>query len=77
MGVFNYYFLISLVLTFGVSHQDLVVVENVATRVYVIPEIKFHPVYIKKSKYHVVKEKRNKHWLEFGLKKDNHSNSDC
>ena len=33
-------FLISLVLTFGVNHQDLVVVENFAARVYANPNIK-------------------------------------
>ena len=32
--------LISLVLTCGVNHQGLVVGDNVAARVYVVPEIK-------------------------------------
>ena len=44
---------------FGVNHQDLVVGENDAARVYVIPEIKIHPIYISPSinniKYYVVK----------------------
>ena len=47
-GVFNCYFLISLVLTFAVNHQDLVVGENVVARVYLIPEIKIRLIYIKK-----------------------------
>jgi len=42
-GVFNCYFLISLMLTISVSHQDLVVGENVEARVYAIPEIKNPP----------------------------------
>ena len=50
--------LISLVLTLGVNHQDLVVGENVAARVYANPEIKIHPIYVKKYKYHVVKKKK-------------------
>ena len=33
-------FLISLVLTFGVNHQGLVVGENFAARMYAVPEIK-------------------------------------
>jgi len=41
--VLNCYFLISLVLTFGVNHQDLVVGENVEARVHLIPEIKNPP----------------------------------
>jgi len=45
-GVFKCYFLISLVLTFGVNEQDLVVGENVAARVYPTPEIRIHPIYI-------------------------------
>ena len=62
-GVFNCYFLTSLVLTFGVNHQNLVVGENVSARVYAIPEIKIHPIYIKKYKYnyikyHAVKDKK-------------------
>jgi len=61
-GVFNCYFLISLVLTFGVNHQDLVVGEKGALRVYAIPEIKLHPIYISSNinniKHHVVKEKK-------------------
>ena len=60
-GVFKCYFLISLVLTFGVNHQDLVVGENDAARVYAFPEIRIHTVYISqninKIKQHVVKEK--------------------
>ena len=44
-GVFSYYFLISLVLTFGVNDQDLVVGENDAARVYAIPEIRTYPIY--------------------------------
>ena len=45
-GVFNCYLLISLVLTFGVNHQDLVVGENDAARVYPIPEMRIHSIYI-------------------------------
>ena len=59
---FNCYFLISLVLTFGVNHQDLVVGENDAARVYTIPEIRIHSIYISSDiiniKYHVVREKK-------------------
>ena len=61
-GVFNCYFLISLALRFGVNHQDLVVAENKAARIYVIPEIKIHLTYIipniNKIKQHVVKTKQ-------------------
>jgi len=42
-------FLISLVLMFGVNHQNLVVGKNVAARVYAIPEIKIHQIYIKST----------------------------
>ena len=62
-GLFNCYFLISLVLTFGVNHQDLVVGENDAARVYPIPEIRIHSIYISPDiiniKYHFVKEWEN------------------
>ena len=72
-GVFNCNVLTSLVLTFFVNHQDLVVGKNDATRVYQIPEIKIHSIYfnlhIINFKYHVVREKKNKHWLELELKK--------
>jgi len=39
-------FVVSLVMTFGVNHHDLVVEENVAARVYAIPEIIIPPMYI-------------------------------
>ena len=39
-GGFNCYFVISLVLTFGVNYQDLDVGENAAAKVYAVPEIK-------------------------------------
>ena len=60
-GVFS--FLIDLLLTFGVNHKYLATGENVAARVYAVPEIKKHLIYIKKCKYryinyHVVKEKK-------------------
>ena len=61
-GVFNCYFLISFVLTFGVNHQDLVVGENDAARVNPNPEIRIHSIdnspYIIIIKYYVVREKR-------------------
>jgi len=61
-GVFNCYFLINLVLTFGVNHQDLVVKENDAARVYPILEIRIHSIYISPDiiniKYYVVREKK-------------------
>ena len=51
-----------LVLTFGVNHQDLVVGENNAARVYPIPEKRIHSIYINSDiiniKYHVVREKK-------------------
>ena len=55
-------FLNSFVLTLGVNHQDLVVAENYAARVYPIPEIRSHSIYISPDiiniKYHVVREKK-------------------
>ena len=42
--VINCYFKINLVLTFVVNHQDLVVGENDAGRVYPIPEIRIHSI---------------------------------
>ena len=61
-GLFNCYFVISLVLTFGVNHQDLVVGENDAARVYLIPEKRIYSIYINSDiiniKYHVLREKK-------------------
>ena len=59
-GVFKCYFFIKLVLTFGVYHQDLVVGENDAARVYAILEIIIYSIYLSPDiiniKYHVVRE---------------------
>ena len=72
-GVFNYNFLISLMWTFGVNHQVLIVEENGTARLYPILENRTHPVYISSSiiniKKHLVKEKKSKHWLELEFKK--------
>ena len=49
-------------LAFGFNHQDLVVRENDAARVYPIPEMRIHSIDINSEiiniKYHVVREKK-------------------
>ena len=43
-------FLIRLMLTFVVNHQDLVVWENFTARLYANPEIKIQQIYLVKTK---------------------------
>ena len=61
-GIFNCCFLINLPLTIGVNHQDLVVRENDAARVYPTLEIRINSIYISPDiiniKCHVVREKK-------------------